>query len=242
MRPLRIVPPLLLLTVVLFVQRIALAQSSDEARMAIAKDVTADFVHGEVASVRERFSDELKSAVSESDLKSAREKLGAAAGAFQSQLSQTTRTVQGQPVYVSKSQFEMFKVELRLSFDDTNRITDLRIAPISDLSQENMETAARAIADLLRQEHFLEVNAKFNEHLKTAMPADQLQGSWMHIMAHLGAFKGIRSARKDPEQDYVNVRCEFANGPMIVRVAFDPFGKVMGLWMLPAEPEKDSQI
>jgi hypothetical protein len=29
---------------------------------------------------------------------------------------------------------------------------------------------------------------------------------------------------------------------MIVRVAFDPFGKISGLWMLPAETEKDSQI
>jgi hypothetical protein len=29
---------------------------------------------------------------------------------------------------------------------------------------------------------------------------------------------------------------------MILRIAFDPAGKVGGLWMLPAEPEKDSQI
>jgi hypothetical protein len=29
---------------------------------------------------------------------------------------------------------------------------------------------------------------------------------------------------------------------MIIRIAFDPSGKIAGLWMLPAEPEKDSQI
>jgi hypothetical protein len=48
--------------------------------------------------------------------------------------------------------------------------------------------------------------------------------------------------RKDPNLDRVDVRCEFENGPMIVRVAFDPAGKVSGLWMLPEEREKDSQI
>jgi hypothetical protein len=59
---------------------------------------------------------------------------------------------------------------------------------------------------------------------------------------HLGAFKSIKSARKDPELDRVDVRCIFENGPMIVRIAFDPSGKISGLWMIPAEPEKDSEV
>ncbi|HLJ23379.1 MAG TPA: DUF3887 domain-containing protein [Candidatus Acidoferrales bacterium] len=240
MRPLRNF--LLLLTSILALQAIASAQSSDEARLAITRDVTADFANGAFAAVRQRFTDDLKSAVSESDLKDARDELGDSAGAFQSQISQTTRTVQGQPIYVSKSQFEHFKVELKLMFDDTDRITDFRIAPLSDLSPESMEAAARAITGLLQQQHFAEVNAKFTQRMKDTMPTDRLQGSWMHVMTHLGAFKSIRSARKDPESDLVNVRCDFENGQIIVRLAFDPSGKIAGLWMLPAEPEKDSQI
>ena len=47
-------------------------------------------------------------------------------------------------------------------------------------------------------------------------------------MMHLGPFKNIRAARKDPEFDRVDVRCEFENGPMIVRIAFDPSGKIAG--------------
>jgi hypothetical protein len=201
-----------------------------------------EFAHGGIASVRERFSDDLKDAVSESALKGARDELAGAAGAFQAQISQTTRTVQGTPIYVSKSQFEHFRVELKLTFDDTNQITHFRIAPISDVSPESMEASARAITDLLRQEQFKEVSTRFNDQMKEAMPADRLEGSWTHVMMHLGPFKNIRAARKDPEFDRVDVRCEFENGPMIVRVAFDPAGKIEGLWMLPAEPEKDSQI
>ena len=67
MRPLRNF--LLLLAILLSLQAIAVAQTSDDARMAITRDVTADFGHSEFAPIRQRFSDELKSAVTESDLK-----------------------------------------------------------------------------------------------------------------------------------------------------------------------------
>jgi Protein of unknown function (DUF3887) len=240
MRPLRNF--LLLLTIVLGIQGLAHAQTPDEKRLSITKDVMDEFAHGGVAAVRERFSADLKDSVSESDLKGAREELAGVAGAFQAQISQTTRTAQGAPIYVSKSQFEHYKVELKLMFDDTNQITHFRIAPISDVSPESMAASARSITDLLRQHQFKEVSTRFNDQMKEAMPGDRLEASWMHVMMHLGLFKNIRAARKDPEFDRVDVRCEFENGPMIVRIAFDPSGKIAGLWMLPAETEKDSQI
>jgi hypothetical protein len=233
---------LLILPIVFLIQGLGHAQTSDEKRLSITKDVMDDFAQGGIASVRERFSGELKDAVSESHLKGAREELADAAGAFQAQISQTTRTVQGTPIYVSKSQFEHFKVELKLTFDDANQITHFRIAPISDVSPESMEASARAITDLLRQQQFKEVGTRFNDQMKQAMPADRLEASWTHVMMHLGPFKSIRAARKDPEFDRVDVRCEFENGPMIIRIAFEPSGKIEGLWMLPAEPEKGSQI
>ena len=239
MRPLRNF--LLLLPIVLAIQGPAFAQSPDEKRLSITKDVMDAFAHGSVSAVRERFSADLKDSVSESDLKTAREELAEAAGAFQSQISQSTRMMQGAPIYVSKSQFEHFKVELKLTFDDANLITHFRIAPVSDVSPESMEASARAIADLLRQQQFQEVSTRFNDEMKERMPADRLEASWAHVMTHLGPFKSIKLARKDPESDRVDVRCEFENGPIIVRIAFEPSGKIAGLWMLPAEKEKDSE-
>lgn len=233
----------LLLAIILFgIQSFGYAQTSDEKRLSIAKDVMAEFAQGRIASVRERFSADLKDSVSESDLKGAREELAGVAGAFQSQISQTTRTVQGAPIYVSKSQFEHLKVELKLMFDDTDQIINFRIAPVSDVSPESMEASAKAITNLLRERQFKEVSTRFNDQMKETMPTDRLEASWTHVMMHLGPFKSIETARKDPEYDRVDVRCVFENGPMIVRLAFDPSGKIAGLWMLPAEPEKDSQI
>lgn len=234
---------LLLLSIAFAFSSPAFAQtSSDEKRVTITKDATAEFARGDVAAVRGRFSTELKNAVTEEDLKGAREDLVAEAGGFQSQISQSTRKVESGVIYVSKSQFERFKVELKLMFDEADRITEFRIAPLSDQTPEAMEAAARAVADQLHAEQFASVNSKFTDGMKESMSTERLQGSWMHVMTHLGAFKNIRSARKDPESDRVDVRCDFQNGQMIIRVAFDPFGKIGGLWMLPAEPEKDSQI
>ena len=232
---------LLLLAIILGIQGFGHAQTSDEKRLSITKDVMDEFAHGGLASVRERFSADLKDSVSESDLKAARDELAGVAGAFQAQISQNTRAVQGAPIYVSKSQFEHYKVELKLMFDDTNQIINFWIAPISDVSPEIMEASAKAITDLLGRQQFKEVSTRFNDQMKEKMPPDRLEASWMHVMMHLGPFKSIKLARKDPEFDRVDVRCMFENGPMVVRIAFDPSGKIAGLWMLPAEPEKDSQ-
>jgi hypothetical protein len=103
MRPIR---NFLLLMIILGIPGYGHAQASDEKRLSITKDAMAEFAHGEAASVRARFSDVLKDSVSESDLKSVQQKMMEDAGTFQSQISQSTRTVQGEPVYVSKSQFE----------------------------------------------------------------------------------------------------------------------------------------
>ena len=233
---------MLLFVIVSAIQGVARAETSDEKRLSITKDVMEEFAHGAVQSVRERFSARLKDSVSESDLQDARDGLSDVAGQFQSQISQITRTVQGEPIYVSRSQFRNYKVELKLMFDDTNQITYFRIAPISDVSPETMEASARAIADLLGQQQFKQVSTRFTDQMKETMPADSLEASWTHVMMHLGPFKSIKFARKDPEFDRVDVRCVFENGPMIVRIAFDPSGKISGLWMLPAEKEKDSQI
>lgn len=217
-------------------------EKTDDSRLAITRDVMDEFAAGALTEVRDRFDADLKNAVSESDIQDAHDQLFEVAGAFQSQLSQAARLSMGIPVYVSRSKCARYLVELRLTFDDANRITDFRIGPVSSLSAESMEAAAREVADLLEKGQFADVNAKFNARLKGNMPADRLEASWSHIQRHLGAFKSIQSARKDPDLDRVDVRCEFEQGPIIIRVAFDPAGKVSGLWMLPAETEKDSQV
>jgi len=211
----------------------AFAQSNDETRLSIAKNVMDEIAHSQFESVAERCSPDLKESLTQDQMKKTMEDLIAVTGAFQKQLSQDTRTVKGTPVYVSRSQFEKFKVELGLAFDESNRITDFWIAPVSDLSPEDMEASAKTITTLLAQGKFDSLSAQFNDELKTRMSTDHLDESWSHVIHYLGDFKSTKQAEKNPEYDVVDVRCEFEHGEIIVRVAFDLYGKVGFIWMLP---------
>ncbi len=235
MRPLR--DFLLIVVIIFWANVLGHAQSPDEVRLSITKDAMDELAHDHLVSFCERLSPDLKASLTQDQIKVVLDELVGVTGAFQKQISQGTRTVQGAPIYVSKSQFEIFKVELRLAFNDSNRITRVSIAPVSDLSSDDMEASARAMTDLLRQKRFDLLGSRFNDRMKAAMPPDKLDASWSHVILHLGQFKSIKLARKDPEFDLVDVRCQFEHGEATVRVAFDPSGKISGLWMLPVQSE-----
>jgi hypothetical protein len=100
-----------------------------------------------------------------------------------------------------------------------------------------MEESAKAVANLLRQKNFDQVVERFNDDYKADMGPFTLDMSWSHVVSHLGEFKSVKLATKDPEFDVVDVSCQFENGDATVRVSFDPDGKISGLWLLPADTE-----
>ena len=108
------------------------------------------------------------------------------------------------------------------------------------MSPQSMEDYATAMTDLLRQQRFDLLTSTFNERMKSAMPAKVLDMSWAHIIEHLGAFKGVKQAKKNPEYDVVDMICEFEHGQITVRVAFDLSGKVAGFRMMPMEENDDA--
>jgi Protein of unknown function (DUF3887) len=213
------------------------AQSKVDPRLSLTRDLMDEMASGHFASFCDHLSPQLKESITDDRLEFVWKRLTAVSGAFENQISQSTRAVGGVSVYVSKSQFESSKVELRLMFNSANQITHFWIAPVSDLSPERMEASAKEAANLLGQSHFDQLNARFDDVLKDDMPPERLAMSWSHVMAHLGPFKHVKLAVKDPELDTVDVRCEFEHGDMIVRVGFGPSGKISGLWMVPVESE-----
>jgi hypothetical protein len=214
------------------------AQSKDEIRLSITRDVTDEIDNGQYARAVDRFSPDLKESITPDQLKAGLKDLVDLVGPFQKQLSQEAREVEGALFYISRSQFEKCKVELRFAFDESNRIDGFYLTPVSNLGAEDMEKLATDITNLLRQQHFVELSAQFNDQLKALMNAQHLDDSWSHVLQHVGPFKSIKKVRKDPEHDAVDVRCEFEHSEIIVRVAFDLDGKVAFIWMLPAESEE----
>jgi hypothetical protein len=196
-----------------------------------------DLADGKVVAVCKRFSPDLQDALTVDELAFAWNQLIQRSGLFQKQISQTTHPSHGTSVYVARSQFENSKVELHLAFNDADQITRISIDQVSDLSPASMEESARAVANLLRQKDFDEVVARFSDDFKADMGPSTLDMSWSHVISHLGEFKSVKLATKDPESDMVDVSCDFENGGATVRVSFDPSGKISGLWLLPAESE-----
>lgn len=211
------------------------AKSVDDIRLSLTKDVMDELAGGEVASVCNRFTPDLKDSITEDKMQFVWNRLMGVSGAFQKQLSQSTRTIHGATVYVVKSQFEDSKVELRLTFTDDNQISRIWIAPVSDLTPQEMETAAKGVVDQLNQKQFDQMTLQFTPELRLRMTPERLEMSWSHVVSHLGPFKNVKLAAKDEELDFVDVTCAFDTGDIIVRVAFDPSGKIGGLWMLPVE-------
>jgi hypothetical protein len=212
-------------------------RSRDDARLAMARQIMDDLADGKMGPVCKHFSPELKDSLTEDELEFAWNQLIQKSGLFQKQISQNAHTAHGVSVYVSKSQFENSKVELRLVFNDSDQITRISIEPISDLSPAGMEESARAVADLLRQKNFDQVVSRFDDDMKADMSPYPLEMSWSHVISHLGEFKSVKLATKDPEIDMVDVTCQFENGEAIVRISFDPYGKISGLWLLPSDTE-----
>jgi hypothetical protein len=222
-----------------FAQRTQQAPATEDSRLALTKDVMNDMAGGQIAAVSARFTPDLKDSLTEDKLEFVWNRLMNVSGGFQKQISQSTRTIHGATAYVAKSQFEDSKVELRLTFDDHDRITHFWIGPVSDLSAETMESTAKDLVEQLHQKQFEQMSIRFTTELQVRMPPERLQMSWSHVVSHLGPFKNVKLVSKDEELDFVDVTCEFETGEIVVRVAFDPSGKIGGLWMIPVESAPD---
>jgi hypothetical protein len=213
------------------------SRSHETARLAITSQIMDSMARGKMESVSKHFSGDLKDALTEDELEFAWNQLVQKSGLFQKQISQSSHITHGVSVYVSRSQFENSKVELRLVFNESDEVTRISIAPVSDLSASSMEESAKTVADLLRRKNFDQVVSRFDDDMKANMSPYPLDMSWSHVVSHLGEFKSVQLASKDPEDDVVDVTCQFENGEAIVRVSFDPYGKISGLWLLPSDTQ-----
>jgi hypothetical protein len=209
--------------------------TSGTSRTNICSATMTDLSQGKFSSVTARFNPQLKQSLAPEQLQLVWNKVVSIVGPFQEQISQAQRTVQGAPVYIVKSRFQKAKAELRLFFDDSDQISGIYLVPISDASPDTVTAAAKAAIDLLRQKRFSDLEAKFTDDMKAQLPSAKLEGVWNQVTQQSGEFKSIKLAQKDPEFDVVDTRCTLQKGEVNIRVAFDPFLNVAGLWITPAQ-------
>ena len=84
---------------------------------------------------------------------------------------------------------------------------------------------------------FAKVEARYDDKMAAALPPGKLAAAWNGLIAQVGAFLSIEETRVDQagEQQIVTVVCKFERADLDARVAFDPDGKLAGLFFRPHE-------
>jgi hypothetical protein len=209
--------------------------STTPSRAEIGTAVMNDLSQGKFSSVADRFNPDLKQSLAPEQMRLVWNKLISLVGPFQQQISQTQRTIQGTPAYIVKSKFQKANVELRLVFDGSNQIAGIYLVPVSDASPDVLIASAKAAIDLLRQKRYSDVEAKFNSDMKAQIPPEKLAANWNQAVQQFGEFTSIKVAQKEPDGDVVDARCAFQKGDANIRIVFDAFLNIAGLWITPAQ-------
>jgi hypothetical protein len=80
---------------------------------------------------------------------------------------------------------------------------------------------------------FSELSERFDEGLKAALSADQLEKGWKDFVELKGAFRSQGEAAVSREgATVVDIELEMANEPGLLRVAFGEGGKISGIYVL----------
>ena len=101
------------------------------------------------------------------------------------------------------------------------------------------QTAVRGqqFVDLLVAGNFSAAEAVFDSTMKSKLPESSLRAAWQSVLSQAGPFQKQLGTKVAKVQGYdvANVKCEFQQGTLTVRVVFDQAQHVAGLFFLPPE-------
>jgi uncharacterized protein len=101
---------------------------------------------------------------------------------------------------------------------------------------QDFEALGKALVTHLAARQFEQVEAQFDDQMKSALPVSKLPEVWETVLFQFGPFKTITSTRVTEKQGLhaAIVTCEFERGPLDAKVYMDAQGRVKGLFFEPA--------
>jgi hypothetical protein len=96
---------------------------------------------------------------------------------------------------------------------------------------------AKDFVEMLIQGDYTAAVTKFDATMKEAMPADKLQEAWNSLITQVGPFKQQTGVRQAKEQGYdvVFVMCEFEKAALDIKVVYNSYKQISGLWFVPSQ-------
>lgn len=104
-------------------------------------------------------------------------------------------------------------------------------------SDQDFEAVGKALAHELSSRQFDKVVARFDEGMKSAMPAAKLSTVWDELVGRVGAFRAIGATRTEEPRAYhfVFVTCEFERETLDLKIVFTSSGRVAGMFFVPSQ-------
>ncbi len=109
--------------------------------------------------------------------------------------------------------------------------------PAGENAEPNAPT--NELVGLLANQQFSAVTEDFNEILKNELPPEKLEEAWKATVDQMGLFKkqiGVRTGREE-DYDVVSVTCEFEQGALDVKIAYNDEKQIVGLSIVPTPAE-----
>ncbi len=215
-------------------------ESTDDVK-ASAKNVVDMLVSKNFSGVRGRFNDSLKATLSESRIRQTWQSVVKQAGAFKKQLDpQSQKDERGLDVVEVKCVFANRSAIVRIIFDSEKKINGLWIVPemtqnTNSTASDEVVSAAKKATDMMANDNFTGLWQWFNPAMKKNLSEAQIRSKWQNMLKSVGSFKNQLDAEFQKDEGYpiADVRCQFENAVMIVRVSIDQEGHIGGLWLLP---------
>src|SRR5215469_9279963 len=106
----------------------------------------------------------------------------------------------------------------------------------------NLQSQARTLVTELAAREYNKVEAQFDSTMHSVLPERKLSEAWDGVLAQAGDFKSIVQIRQEEQQDYqiVFVTCRFAQRTLDIKLVFDSWSQVAGLFFVPAKSQSAS--
>ncbi|MDD5064269.1 MAG: DUF3887 domain-containing protein [Phycisphaerae bacterium] len=126
--------------------------------------------------------------------------------------------------------------------DILESLTQQRLAvepnvPVAESVEPN--TPTNELVELLAAQQFSVVTEDFNEAVKNALPPEKLEEVWKATIEQMGPFQKQLGSMTETEADsnVVSVTCQFENGVLDVRIAYNADKQVASLSIVPTPAE-----
>ncbi|MHC4575168.1 MAG: DUF3887 domain-containing protein [Planctomycetota bacterium] len=149
-------------------------------------------------------------------------------------LDQTASTILGAPLQETSAEVKIENVNKK--FAET-----LALLAQQEFHAKNAapKTPDNEFVELLAGGQFANAVESMDENMKKVLPPQKLEQAWKATLTQMGDFKKQIGARTEKQMgfDIVFVTCEFANGPLDVKLSYDNNNRVAGLYFTPTPPD-----